>query len=659
MALLDNAWYVNFGNGSTTGYYAVAVYSNKAWVAGNLLRQATAPAVGSERVFVVTTAGTSTGEPTWVNTRGAKNSFTGAGICYECTGLSGFNGDITNTPRWTVSQTWVQGQHIYDSGTASIQLCTTAGAGLTSGAPTFSATAGVTASDNAAVWTSCGLASAFSIWQAPHARLASAYAANWGQAGNTFFVSSIHAETQASAMTLLAPSGIANAPNLVYCVKNAPAATPPGSGDLATTGTISTTGAFNITIENFAYYNGLTFSAGSSSNTADILITNGNANVQVRFENCLLVLNNTSASSLVIFGIANAAGFIWLINTPVQFGAVGQSIGVGRGLTRWENTASAIAGFVPTTLFIQALSGSGIVILRGVDLSAAGSGKTLVSGGTSTSLQYTFLDCKLGASVTPFAVGSGAGPWLDIIRSDSSGTNYQQQRYWYQGTLIPETTIIRTSGASDGTTGLSWNITTTANSQWTFPFESFPAVIWNTAVAANRTITLHGIWKGAAVPNNDNIWIEVEYLGTASFPLGVFANSTKANNLATGSALTADSTSAWGAGAAAYQTAHAYGAFTGVILAGNASPQQLWFMVSHSGTGTSGSVTTIFNGQADGAQVTDNSGANQIVWQAMTRFSMAVTLSSPQPQFVGYLTVTVKAAMASTTFYIDPLINQS
>jgi hypothetical protein len=118
--------------------------------------------------------------------------------------------------------------------------------------------------------------------------------------------------------------------------------------------------------------------------------------------------------------------------------------------------------------------------------------------------------------------------------------------------------------------------------------------------------------------------------------------------------LTADSTSAWGAGAAAYQTSHAYGAFTGVILAGNASPQQLWFMSSHSGSGTSGSSTTIFNGQADGAQVTDNSGANQIVWQAMTRWSMAVTMSSPQPAQAGQINVKVKAALASTTFYVDP-----
>jgi hypothetical protein len=98
--------------------------------------------------------------------------------------------------------------------------------------------------------------------------------------------------------------------------------------------------------------------------------------------------------------------------------------------------------------------------------------------------------------------------------------------------------------------------------------------------------------------------------------------------------------------------ANAYGAFTGVVLAGNASPQQLWFMVSHSGTGTSGASSTIFNGQADGAQVTDNSGANQIVWQAMTRFVMTVNVT---PQLQGQINVKVKAALPSTTFYVGPM----
>ena len=38
------------------------------------------------------------------------------------------------------------------------------------------------------------------------------------------------------------------------------------------------------------------------------------------------------------------------------------------------------------------------------------------------------------------------------------------------------------------------------------------------------------------------------------------------------------------------------------------------------------------------------------------RFSMAVTRSTPQPQLVGNLRAYVKAALPSSTFYIDPQI---
>lgn len=48
--------------------------------------------------------------------------------------------------------------------------------------------------------------------------------------------------------------------------------------------------------------------------------------------------------------------------------------------------------------------------------------------------------------------------------------------------------------------------------------------------------------------------------------------------------------------------------------------------------------------------MTDN-GAH---WRAGVRFSMTVTLSSPQPALAGYLRVYVKAALPGAQFWIDP-----
>src|SRR3954470_14971670 len=107
MALVDNAFYVNFGNGSSTGYYAVTAWATGATIAaGAIRRQLAAPAVGSERVFVCIVAGTThaTTEPTWVITRGGKTTDNTV-TWQECTGIAALNGDATNTPSWTITAT--------------------------------------------------------------------------------------------------------------------------------------------------------------------------------------------------------------------------------------------------------------------------------------------------------------------------------------------------------------------------------------------------------------------------------------------------------------------------------------------------------------------------------------------------------------------------
>ena len=629
-----------------SGYYSVTpwVTLGGPYTCGALIRQAAAGlAVGNERVFVCynSTAGagvSGVSEPTWVITRGGLVT-DGTVKWAEATGIAALNGDVTNTPTWTqyrtLGATATLGQVIQNNAKTLLLLCTVGGTMAALGSePSWSAytATGATTNDGTtpAVWVTLGAYNKYSIWNSPHARLANSFAANWGATGNSFFVSSIHGETQATSITETSPGIVAN-PCFVYCVKNAPAATPPGSADLATTAMIACTGNTILTLNGAWYGNGFTFAAGTGGNPTQLVLSG----TWQKFENCALQKLGTSAAN---YAIQLYAGKTELVNTTMQFGSTGDSFRFDQTAS-WKNTASAIVGATLPTALINTAGGSGSLFMQGIDLSALGSGKTLWTGGSAAAPSQTILlDCSFGASITIASTPTVSGTGLDVIRSDSSGTNYQQQRYWYEGSLIPETTIVRTGGAQVTGTGVSWNVTTTAHSLWVNPFET-PIIAIQNSSTSPMTATIYGIWKTAALPNNDQIWVEAEYLGNGSYPLGSFATSTKANNLASGSPVSAD-TSAWGAGAAAYQTSHAYGAFTGVILAGNASPQQLWFMASHSGTGTSGGSSTIFNGQADGAQVTDNSGANQIVWQAMTRFALTTASFTP--------------ALATTTFYVDP-----
>jgi hypothetical protein len=591
MALVDNAFYVNFGNGSSTGWFGVSVWATGASkVCGNLIRQLTVSPALTERCFVciASTGGTGTTggtEPTWSTpSRGQK--FTDNTVTWqECSGIAALNGDLANTPSWTVVKNTAVtlGQVIKNVAGTLILICTTAGTAGNGAEPSWAAftNAGATTADNTVTWTTLG--ASFSAWAAPHARLNNAYAANWGQAGNSFFFGDNSAETHTASVNLVNP-GTNASPCFIYCCDHTVA--PPTSANLKTTGTWSVTGASNLQFNGgYAYYYGITFTAGSATNQGNITLGAASSAFAQKMENCSMVLGGTNAASIFNFGNGLAATRVWLANTTLGFNNVSQAIVLNVNEFVWENTPSALVGSAVPTILFKPSAANGTSILRGVDLSAAGSGKTIVQGAAVSGF-VNLVDCKLGASVTVAATTLAIGGTLtNVIRSDSSGTNYRQERYAYEATQTVETTIVRTGGASIEGTGQSWKIVTTANPKWLWPYKSPFMQVENKATGANVTVTVYGIWGTGSVPNNDDIWIEAEWLGSASFPLGSFINSTKANNLAAGSALSSDS-STWG---------------------GSTTP-----------------------------------------------FKMSVTLSSPQPAQTGPINIRVLAAKPSTTFYIDP-----
>jgi hypothetical protein len=461
-------------------------------------------------------------------------------------------------------------------------------------------------------------------------------------AGDTFWIGDDSASTQATALTLTFP-GTAASPNYIYCGDHTKAS--PGTGDLKTTATISTTGASNLTINGSFYSNGINPSAGSSNSQAS-LILEGSAGFVQTWQNCQLALGNTNTASR--FSVGNGGYLVWE-RVTLKFGSVSQTIADGGCVFTWQNTASAIQGSVPTTLFNSNNSAASpnTVIIEAVDLSAAGSGKTLIGSPSSIGpRKYYLKDCEPGASVTIAATPITVGFEVYNIRSDSSNTNYRLEKYSYVGTMTTITSIVRTGGASVAGTAVAKNITTTANSNWVLPFVTIPFLADNTVTGSNVTVTVYGIWNSASLPNNDQIWTEVEYLGTSGYPLGTYANNTKANNLAAGTPLTADSTSIWNSQATARvnNTVYTLNTVIGVPVSGGGG---LFFCTAG---GTSAAAQPAGYATAvDGGAVTDGTAT----FRAGTRFSMAVTMSSPQPQITGSLTVRVKAARASSTFYLD------
>lgn len=364
-------------------------------------------------------------------------------------------------------------------------------------------------------------------------------------AGDTIWVSEDHAETQASALTATCP-GTIGTPSRIICVNHA-GSVPPVSADLRTTATVSTTGISAITLNGVFYCYGVilqTNSAGAGGGGGISM-----AGQQQRYDSCVFRVLSTGSSP--IGGVAGSS--IYWNNCSVKFAAVTSNISMlSASLLVWTNSPSAVdaAGLLPTTLFSDP-SRACLIYLDAVDLSAL-SAKTILAA-TAFLARLFISHCKLPASLTfSAAQATGIGKSeVTVIGCDSGATNYRNERHNYAGDQTTETTIIRTGGASDGTTGQAFKVITTANSRWADPFTCLPITIWNDTSGSSVTATICGIWGGGAVPNKEDIWIDVEYPGSSSTPQGSYITSGNADILATAAGVSDGS--AWGGSTTAFK----------------------------------------------------------------------------------------------------------
>lgn len=548
MAFPATSWYVN-----SVAYAAVTAWSNHTATAGEVVRQSTTPAVGNERCFVCIIGGaTGSTEPTWTVTRGAKNVSSSA-TYQECTGQAGVNGDVTNTPAWlSVKNTSVSlGSIIKDAAGTHLFICSTAGTAGNGSEPSWSTAAvGNTTADNTVTWTYIGLASSFAGGAAPHARIPNALATNWAAQGDIVYVSDNHAETSSAVTTILGPSTTTSAPLEVLC-HNHTGSYPPSATDLTTGATITSSANVGINITSPNIYMrgvGLVFTANGLS--AVPALGNVSSGLQ-RFEQCPITFSGTAGSSNTIsIGSSTARGSrVIMDNCTVTLNNAAQQFQVAGGQWEWRN--SSLAGTAPT-LLINALQAVDIWV-HGVDLSNVGSGGKLASIGSGNGGGFVLLDrCKINNLATVATVTSNSGT-IALSKCDGGSVNYRDELYTSAGTVTTETTVVRTGGQSDGTTNISRKAITSSGSVWAMPLELTPIAIWNETVGSAITITLFGIWGGGAVPNNDDFWIDVEYLGSSSSPVSSRATSTKSNVIASASALSSDSSS-WGGSTTPFKT---------------------------------------------------------------------------------------------------------
>ena len=359
-------------------------------------------------------------------------------------------------------------------------------------------------------------------------------------AGSTAFVSDNYAELPAAAISL-ASTGTAAAPNRYLCVDDA--GDPGSPTTLATTATIGTTGSNSITFTGYSYWYGFTFTAANSTNNGSLIVSSASA-VGLVLEQCELAIGGTNGAARIIIGdnASNRARcLVRMIDTDVRFTNVGHSFNFRDCNFEWFG--GTVLGTMPTGGLLEFTVGcTGKLVLRGVDLSPLGA-NPIIDIGTGDWCGEIYLErCKLGSSFV-LTTGSFGGPHsvkIFVDNCDSGDTNYKMMHRSYEGSVDADATVYRTGGASDGTTPISWLMSTSANVSFHYPLRSPDIFIWNDTVGSSVTLTVE-IVTNNVTPTDAEAWLEVDLMGTSGFPIATFVDDAKADTLATAANQTSSS----------------------------------------------------------------------------------------------------------------------
>jgi len=459
----------------------------------------------------------------------------------------------TAVAQWAASTAYTVGQIVRQLATTSVGnercfRCTTAG---TSGSsePSWNLTKSSTTADGTAVWTEITGNASYNgdgggtAWAAPFARLQTAN--TWaGTAGANVYVANDHAETQAATMTLTL-QGVSSTAQVVVSIN--PATIPPTGSTVSAGASITTTGSNGITIDNTnsgnGYLFGITFNCGTGSSSPSILVNSSPSYLnQTYFENCSFNFPSTGFGGPVIgnTGGTNGNSYTEFRSCTFTFGGSTQTIEPQVGKTVFIGCTFAASGTLPTYLITT--NYTGIVTCSSCDFSAITG--TIVKPGSAT-FDFTATYCKVnsGATLVGTYASAGVGSRFRFHYCDSGATNYAYSYFVPFGEAVLSTSTYRSGGFSDGTTGQSWKINS-SSSAYTWlgaPFVSEDMAVWNDTVGSvNAKVYL----TSSVALTNAQVWLEVDYLGSSSSPLGTTTSSRVSNVLVTGTSLTTD-TSTW------------------------------------------------------------------------------------------------------------------
>jgi len=478
-------------------------------------------------------------------------------------------------------------------------------------------------------------------------------------AGDTIYVLQAHNQARSAVAQTYSILGTRANPTRILCITGASAEGSETDADLAfMTNTISTNTGVGITFNNGSadgcvYMYGLNFQCGTSTSNSSITICGTSTNGEIIAENCNLALGHTNTGGRIIVGTDPAAAMtvdqtVRLRNTSISLASTSQSF-INSGNLVWEGSgrAALLGGSSVPSVLVSNAQRAKKTILRDLDASNLTSGT--VVGFFNNSSGY----CEIrrvntgGATALPAMTTQSMYALAD--RVGPAGTaNYVFNYSGWGGSHVSQTTIVRTGGATaDDLTRIGWRVTTDANpSKWE-PFRCQELTRWNTSTGS-KTLTIYGVYNGAALPTNAQMWVDVDYPDSGSDSGGSIARSTFVGIINTSASnLTAD-TSDWDDGLTARANSTAYTATTSVFKTAS-NPGRVFFCTTSGTTAASEPASPGYNTAADGDSVTDGTAVFRAGW----RFKTTVTFNQA---VVGRFSAFIQFGVASADFVIDPYL---
>lgn len=358
-------------------------------------------------------------------------------------------------------------------------------------------------------------------------------------AGDTIYLSQAHSESSATTQSITL-AGTLSSP--VKIIAGDDSAEPPTA---TSTAIVTTTGSSSVIINGCGYVKGVTFNVGSGNNVCNFVAADGDGNALV-FENCNFYVVNTSGSSTGSgFGSGGyqAKSAVKLLNCNFKFAVVTQCI-IFQHTTAEVIGGGITAGGSALSYVVNINADQANLLFKGFDFSALNSTVNLLTTIASPG-EARFVNCKLPAFWTGNLVG--AAPTTMAFRAsmyncDSGATNYRLWIETYAGSIKQETTLIKTGGASDGTTGFSWKMTTNANAnEYVANLVSDTLAVWNDTTGSSKTVTIDILHDSATNLTDAQVWIGIDYLGSSATPLSTFISDKRATVLTTAADQTASS----------------------------------------------------------------------------------------------------------------------